>query len=294
MSWKPVQYKLQPLQLLKMKNFILNPAKASKEILRESAKSLNLENNLAIPIKKHLEEVKSLAETIKYERFFFVVDVLTQSIKYPHGLLQWLGYKDEEFTFEKYSSIIHPNHIEAVFLLAKSIFAFSNSNLFYLEFMKEKYVIDVALRHAKGHYVLVKRTLSCWQYSPNQNIITAYLNEFAVWGEFDEENSKGIRPRLTDLYGGKLNIYDMAVRDSSFKTLESNKRFSVQELRILRKYAYNPAITANDVAVSFKIKISSVETYNRRILTKFNNIYPNEQVKSAKEVASFLRKEYFI
>lgn len=280
--------------LLNMKKSATEAIKTSKETLKESIKQLKKEEKLAISPKKHEEEIKSLSETTKYERFFFVVDIRTQSILHPHGIFQWLGYKDEDFTFEKYTTIIHPNHIEAVFLLAKSIFAISNSKFFDLKFMKEKYVIDIALRHAHGHYILVKRTLSCWQYSPAQGIITAYLNEFVIWGEYDAEDTKGIRPRITDLYGSKLNIYDEVIRVNSSKILESNKRFSVQELRILRKYAYNPAITANEVATAFKIQISSVETYNRRILSKFNNLYPNERMKSAKDIAAFLRKEYFI
>ena len=160
--------------------------------------------------------------------------------------------------------------------------------------MKEKYVIDVALRHARGHYILVKRTLSCWDYDKTNNIATAYLNECTIWGEYDVENSKGIKPRITDIYGTRLLKLEPVVRSNVSKLLESKRRFSVQELRVLRKYAYNPSMTAKDVANSFKIKTNTIDTYNRRIISKFNHIYPNEHLKLAKEIAQFLRKECFI
>ena len=279
-----------------MKKTVVDPMKTSIEILKESVKSLkNQPISSAISKIIHEEEVKLLAETIKYERFFFVVDIINQEIIHAHGIKQWLGYDDHKFSFGFYSNLIHPNYIEATFLLAKSTLALVNSNSFEQGFMKEKFVIQIALRHAQGHYILVKRTLSSWDYDPTTKVSIAYLNEFTILEEYDEtDKSNTLKPRITDIYGTRLVNIENILRESSYKTLESSKRFSVQELRILRKYAYNPTITSNEVANTFKIKPNTIDTYNRRIITKFNYIYPNEKVKSAKEIAQFLRKECFI
>lgn len=279
-----------------MKKTVIDPIKTSIEILKESVKSLkNQQISSAISKTIHEEEVKLLAETIKYEKFFFVVDIINQEIKHAHGIKQWLGYDEYKFSFGFYATLIHPNYIEATFLLAKSTLALVNSNSIEQGFMKEKIVIQIALRHANGHYILVKHTISSWDYDSTTKVSIAYLNEFTILEEYDEtEKSSTLKPRITDIYGTRLLNIENIVRESSYKILESNKRFSIQELRILRKYAYNPTITSNEVANTFKIKPNTIDTYNRRIISKFSYIYPNEKVQSAKEIAQFLRKECFI
>jgi hypothetical protein len=272
-----------------------SPFATSLEILKESVKPLKSTSiKSAISAQKHEEELKSLAETIRYQRFFFVVDILNQQIKHPQGISQWLGYNDSDFTFSFYTTLIHPDHVQATILLSKSIFDLANSKMISLEFMKEKYTIDIALRHAKGHYILVKRTLSCWDYDSQTGITTAYLNEFTILEEYESERSSGIKPRITDLYGSRLKDIELLLRDYSFNLLEDKKRFSVQELRLMRKYAYNPDLSSKEIAKSFKIENTTLETYNRRILTKFKSLYPNEEPKTARDVAAFLRREYFI
>jgi hypothetical protein len=268
-------------------------------------KSLELVAHFASPTKgikivsgvsrhTHLLEIESLSETIRFQRFFSVVDLHTQSIIFPAGISQWLGYDDNNFSFSFYSSIIHPNHLEAILLLSMSIFELVKNWKVEIAFMKEKYTIDMALRHADGHYVLVRRTLSCWDFDVNTKMPTAYLNEFSILENYEEEYSPGIRPRITDLHNSRIKDFEAFIREKSFDTLEKKKKFSVQELRILRKYAYNQELNSKDIAVAFKITNATVDTHHRRIITKFNNIYPSCMLKSAKEIAQFLRKEYFI
>lgn len=270
------------------KNKSVELIKSFSEPIRKSQVTLGVEENI------QQAELEFLRETIRHQRFFFVVDLATQSILHPHGIKEWLGYDESTFSFQFYSSLIHQNHLEPVLLLSKSIFELVFQKKVDIAFMRDKYTIDIALRHANGHYMLVRRTLSCWNFDLNTQMPTAYLNEFTILENYEEEHSRGIRPRITDLYNNRVKNYEDFVRETSSKTLESKKKFSFQELRILRKYAYNQDLNSKNIAEAFKISTATVDTHHRRIIQKFNNIYPSHEMKSAKDIAQFLRKEYFI
>ena len=70
--------------------------------------------------------------------------------------------------------------------------------------------------------------------------------------------------------------------------------FSPQELRILRKIAYNPSITAPEVAKLFKTQPSTIRTLNQRIIEKARQHFGDESIGSAKEVAVLLRRNFLV
>jgi DNA-binding MarR family transcriptional regulator len=73
------------------------------------------------------------------------------------------------------------------------------------------------------------------------------------------------------------------------KQFEFNGFFSPQELRALKKYAYDPAATSADLAESFKIKKGTVNIYNKRILEKAEKLF-ERPFANAKETALYLRR----
>lgn len=239
-------------------------------------------------------ELKLLSEAVKYERFFFIVDSINQSIQFSKGIKQWLGYEDDDFSLNLYTSIIHEHHINAFLVLTNAIAYMAKNRQIDLSFMQGKITIEIALKHAKGHYLIVKQALSCWDFNENYQIPIAYINEFTIWKEYDDETSAGINLRVIDATGRRLKSLEEVVRKNVSHILEKEKYFSVQELRFLRKYAYNHDITTHEIALVFKVSYNTANVYNRRIVEKFASLYPDQKIKMAKEVALFLRKENFI
>lgn len=240
------------------------------------------------------EEIQSLSETVRYERSFFVVDANNQTIRFPMGISMWLGYPEDEFTLPLYNSLIHHHHLSPSMLFTKVIFEMIKSKQLEIDSTQRKFVSRMAIKHSAGHYLLVKRTITCWELEKENNDVQSYLNEFTIWGEYDSETLNGIRPRITDLFGTRMFQLEDLLKEYIYQELEKEKRFSIQELRILRKYAYNKDLATQDIASAFKISYNTVNTHNRKIIEKFSNIYANNNIKSAKEIAQFLREENFI
>lgn len=240
------------------------------------------------------KEIQSLSETVKYERFFFVVDTINQTIRFPMGISMWLGYPEDEFTLSLFNSLIHQHHLNSSMLFTKVIFEMTKSKQSEIDSTQKKFVSRMAIRHSLGHYLLVKRTITCWEIEKENSNVQSYLNEFTIWGEYDSEILNGIRPRITDLFGARMFQLEELLKEYIYQELEKEKRFSIQELRILRKYAYNKDLATHDIASAFRISYNTVNTHNRKIIEKFSNIYANNNIKSAKEIAQFLREENFI
>jgi DNA-binding CsgD family transcriptional regulator len=231
---------------------------------------------------------------IQDQKFFFIVDLSNLSIIHANGISDWLGYDNETFTLSFYPTIVHPNHLDAMLFLGKSITEVVKSRKIEVGFMKEKFTIDIALKHADGHYILVRRALSYWDFDANMQMPTAYINEFSILENFEEEYSPGIRPRTTDFNNNRVKYFEEALRESSCNLLEKEKKFSVQELRILRRYAHNKNLDTKEIASAFKISIRTAETHNKNIIVKYNDFFPSHPLKSVKEIALFMRLEYLI
>jgi hypothetical protein len=237
-------------------------------------------------------ELQALIESVRYQRFFFINDISSQSIIHPYGIKEWLGY--DAFTLHFYPTIIHPNHVESLFFLIDPLFELMKNGKMILSFKEPKMTLDLAIRHADGHYILTRRVVSVWDFDANSGLPLSYINEFSILENYVEEYTPGIRPRLTDYHNNRINNIEEYIREITYNELEKNKIFTVQELRILRKYADNKDFESKDIASAFKISIKTVETHNKRIIAKYNDSFINYPLKSVKEIAWFLRREYFV
>jgi hypothetical protein len=204
-------------------------------ITNASNKNLDLLGNLASSIqgkeivsgvskKTHQLALESLMAKIQDQKFFFIVDLSNLSIIHANGISDWLGYDNETFTLSFYPTIVHPNHLDAMLFLGKSITEVVKSRKIEIGFMKEKFTIDIALKHADGHYILVRRALSYWDFDANMQMPTAYINEFSILENFEEEYSPGIRPRTTDFNNNRVKYFEEALRESSCNLLEKEKK----------------------------------------------------------------------
>lgn len=243
---------------------------------------------------KQEREIKLLNETIKYERFFFVVDLKTRKILHTNGLQKWMGYNDSEFSMLKYFQIMHPKHLESLNMLAQAAFQAAHSGKYKISFMEQKYIVQLPIRHIDGHYLLTKRTLSPFQID-QQGRVTAYLNEFTIIGK--HEPSHALEPWLLDSNGNQLTEAATEIRNRADELLDKVKRprpFSIQHLRILRKIAYQKDISLKQIAQSLQIKPASMETHSRRLLENARAYFENDDFKTLRDVAIYAKREGYV
>ncbi|MBA4848969.1 hypothetical protein [Emticicia sp. BO119] len=251
----------------------------------------------AISIEEQQNELESMKEVIRHEKFFFVVSSIESRIEHAHGVERWLGYGEQEFTLEKYLSIIHPSYLEFLTHLAQITFQIVSSKGFRVGFREQRYVVDVALRHSKGHYVLCKRALSPWQwrYDKIRQELTHYFNEFTVINPYLDDISPELLPRIIDANGDKMfNLEDLLHKNASLY-FEANKIFfSIQEIRIIRKIAYQPDIKSSDLAAIFKNQTGTINTLKKRIIKKGRLLFNDSEIDSAKSIAILMKKNGFV
>lgn len=251
----------------------------------------------AVSIEEQQKELESMKEVVLHEKFFFVVSSTEMQIEHIHGVERWLGYSEVEFTLEKYLSIIHPSYLEFLTHLAQITFQIVSTKGFRVGFREQRYVVDIALKHAKGHYVLCKRALSPWQwrYDKIRQELTHYFNEFTVTNPYLEDISPELFPRILDANGDKMfNLEDLLRKNASLY-FETNKIFfSIQEIRIIRKIAYHPGIKSSDLAIAFKNQIGTINTLKKRIIKKGRLLFNDPEIASAKSIAILMKKNYFV
>ncbi|WP_259015101.1 hypothetical protein [Emticicia fluvialis] len=251
----------------------------------------------AVSIEEQQQEIESMKEVVRHEKFFFVVSANDNRLEHINGLERWLGYSEQDFSLEKYLSIIHPSYLEFLTHLAQITFQIVSNKGFRVGFREQRYVVDIALKHAKGHYVLCKRALSPWQwrYDKNRQELTHYFNEFTVTNPYLEDISSELLPRILDTKGDKMfNLEDLLRKNASLY-FETNKIFfSVQEIRIIRKIAYHPEMKSSDLAAAFKNQIGTINTLKKRIIKKGKLLFNDPEIASVKSIAILMKKNCFV
>lgn len=238
-----------------------------------------------VPAAQQEEELQSISRTIGSERFYFVVDMTSFEISRCGGIERWLGYYEKEFTLKKYWGLVHPGlqkAAHAVFLQMASILC---AGQFDLAFMVQRYGSFTALKHSRGHYLLLKRIAAVFQYDKN-NRLTEYLNEFTIVGPYKGES-------LTPSFFTEKGEQETERGDIIMKKVMENflgmKVFSDRELQVARLLAYQPGISQRQIAAILQVKPNAIDTYCKRFLTKARD-YFHHDFRSALEAALYLQK----
>ena len=237
-----------------------------------------------IPHEEQITELQHLKDTIHYERFFFVVNLHQMEIEHVNGVERWLGYNEKNFNFLKYLSLIHPEHCPAHNITSVTLIEGLMRGDWNIEFMKHRYITEMALKHSDGRYLLCKRLACIFQYDENRKLLE-FVNEFTILREY---NSDPFTVRATSDEGKDLEWLNEFLARAQ-KAFQDKNMFGFQELRILRKYAYNEDISVSQIANAFKVQESTVATYNKRILEKAEALYL-KRFANAREVAMVLRE----
>jgi hypothetical protein len=240
-------------------------------------------------------EIESLKHTVKYEQFFFVVDLVERKIKHVHGLSNWLGYADHTFSFLDYFKIMHPHHLASLDMLADSSFETANSKKFEVNFMREKITTQLALKHFNNYYLSTKRSLYPFQFDKSGKVL-AYLNHFVILKEYDPSDLIG--PRFSN--GQKIQLLDEEenVKATTLKSLDKivqPLKLSKTESAVLKQLLREPDNTNADLSLKLNIPISTIKSTARyRILQKARIYYDMPEIASLKDLVIFVRKKYML
>jgi hypothetical protein len=266
---------------------LLNQAKA----LLEKTYPSDFPYEPLISVERQIEDVAQLKNCVKYEQFFFVVNLAKRSIEFQHGLEDWLGYNSTQFDFFKYFSTIHPRHLSSLNSLAGSAFSVANSGNYQVAYMNHRVVIQIPLKHKNGNYLLFKRTLYPFQIDKSGKV-TSYLNHFVLLRDYEESDSLDMRIALNQrVVSGSENVEVQETKKKNIAEIDLLP-FSKTEIRILELFIENPSLTNSEVAFKIGHKETTMrKTHNSRILNKARDFFGIEGFKETKDVAKYLHKE---
>ncbi|GAB3564334.1 hypothetical protein GCM10027578_09610 [Spirosoma luteolum] len=242
---------------------------------------------LMVSADEQAREQKALRQSLRTEEFYLIVDLVNLRIVEAAGLEQ-LGYNSASFTFQQYLNTI-PNQgmLQLITLLGKQSFRLSDQAM--LSFMNPKFIANIPMTFADGRVMLVKRTISTWQFT-SEGVLTAYLSEFTIMHPY---NNDPVNPRFLNL-NPKIEAKFNSEVAQVFANLSAKLNpLSHQEINLLRHYVEETdgEVTTKQMADLAGITANTVRTHNQNIMTKAKSMFGDSMTaRTAREVAFFLKK----
>jgi hypothetical protein len=227
--------------------------------------------------------LEQLTLRINREFFYTITDVKTGEITESQGVQKWLGYTDSHLTSIKYLNLLHPSQIVLQHIYASALFELFIENKIIAIPFKPLITATIALKSKSGKYFYCKRQSYPFELTTDNRVI-AYLNEFTIIKEYENEL---FNIRLNNI-NDELTLINELLRHKIAKIFEDSRCLSIQEIRILKRYAKNEKITSEIISQSFKIEKTTVDTYNKRILLKMESHF-TKRFDNAKLVAAYLK-----
>ncbi|MBL7727966.1 MAG: hypothetical protein JNM68_09785, partial [Dinghuibacter sp.] len=221
------------------------------------------------------------------ERFYFVVNLPDFELQQATGIQKWLGYPEKEFSLKKYwDHVVHPGRKQSLQLIVEEMYAMLCNGTFPLQFMVQRFAVLLPVKHYQGHYLLAKKTASIFQYD-KKNRLVAYLDEFTIIGEYHEEP---VGMRIFNETGERETEKEKEIRTKAIERFLGMRVFSVNELQVARKLAYNPGITKPEIAREFDRSVHTIDTYYKRFLKKARGFFDSD-FPTVQDAAGYLKNE---
>ncbi|MEA5458454.1 hypothetical protein VB796_05360 [Arcicella sp. LKC2W] len=257
--------------------------------LKEFTKKQFLENqseDLLVSEKEQQDELMMLTTGLRYEQFFFIVNVSDFSIVYAKGLEE-IGYHSDNFDMIQYvQAIPSPGILQLMSLMWRKIFEFNMEAKTLLAFLKPKFIVQLPFKNSQGELMLVKRTISPFQFTSDGKLLQ-YLSEFTVIKK--GFNNEAPEPRFTDIPPDLVDKYNVFINRAF---IWENSPFSPKEMIILQAYASDTENKSLDeFAKVTEVTASTLKFYNKEIINKAKEYFGEHYTFStAKEVAHFLNR----
>lgn len=259
-------------------------------LLKKRVEELLIDGNFDKQVSKKAQyaEIEALKKTIDAERFFFVINLVDIKIEHAHGVHRWLGYPEKDWNIYSFYQSIHPAHaVVSTFHVYHSLGSLLRGEI-KIGFLTTRYASTIALRHRDGHYLLLKRLVSAFQYD-SKNRLLEYMNEFTIIGQF---NNEPYTFRTSDHEGNRYN-WEQNIAEKIRKDFLRRKFFSAQEMHIICIYAFDPEVSTEEICSHLHITRNTLITYHRRIAAKALKIF-SIKFLTVKEIAQFIKAEGLI
>ncbi len=238
-----------------------------------------------VPESLQKKELMKLSESLRAENFYFVVEVKEMKIIHADGM-EAIGFNSKTFEMAQYAKLLPSQGVlQLLSLFWYKIFEFCEIERETLKFLAPKYIVQIPMKNAKSEIMLVKRTISPFQFTESRKL-TQYLSEFTIVNY--HFNNEPPYPRFIDI-PNNLNEKLMKFIKNSFSFNQTP--YSPKEQQILEIYSYDDGTkSTKELAEQAGITPSTLQFYNKQILANtreyLGNIYKFE---TAKQVASFIR-----
>lgn len=244
-----------------------------------------ISEKLVVPEFLQKKELEKLSEGLRSEEYFFVVDVKDMKIIYAGGLEE-IGFNSETFEMAQYAKLLPSQGIlQLLSMFWFKIFEFCQNEKELLKFLAPRYIVQIPMKNSKGEIMLVKRTISPFQFTETRKL-TQYLSEFTIikYG-FDNEPPC---PRFVDIPQNLNEKLLKFIRDSFTFDITP---YSPKEKQILKIYAEDyGSKSTRELAELAGVTTSTLQFYNKQILANtheyLGDIY---KFDSAKQVSYFIR-----
>jgi DNA-binding CsgD family transcriptional regulator len=245
-------------------------------------------------------ELASLQNVLQYDRhrqhFFCVINLKDFTLEHIHSIDKCLGYAD--FDMFQYIDSLHKESLPVIMKIAEASIQLLNKDA--VQFLSPKLVAYVAIRHAKGHYLYVKRILSPWQINANGQV-TAYLNESTIIKEYDgaayQVTIQGVT-NPTEKEGLLRKEVSEKIEAEASPTQRFEEKalpFTVTDIRLARLLHYHqPRLDNKDIAKKLNVTESTLVTYRRDLMQRASNYFKEKSFHDSADVAKYLYEMYII
>ncbi len=245
-----------------------------------------ISDKLVVPEYLQKQELEKLSAGLRFEQFYFVVDVKEMRIIHAAGMEQ-IGFNSETFEMAQYAKLLPSKGIlQLLSVFWFKIFEFCEIEKELLNFLAPKYIVQIPMKNAKSEIMLVKRTISPFQFTSESRKLTQYLSEFTIvkYG-FDNEPPC---PRFVDIPPNLNDKLLKFIKDSFSFDITT---YSPKEQQILKIYSEDDGTkSTKELADLVGVTPSTLQFYNKQILSNtreyLGDIY---KFDSAKQVAYFIR-----
>lgn len=185
----------------------------------------------------------------------YVLDYKKKEVTFQNGITKFLGYKQEEFTFNHVINSYHPNDYDMVTRLLKATLLFASENNVSIDV---GYFVTYRIKRKDGSYVKILRQSNVFDVDENGKIISnvSMLTDISFMDVSEKVQWKFDAPGLDQK------------KFKKYVTKEYVGFFSDRELEVLK--LLKDGITSAIIAQKLFISKHTVDGHRRNMLYKSN------------------------
>lgn len=250
------------------------------------------EPKFLVSTKQQEDELKKLKIGLRDEQFYLIVDMLSFEIVAAGGLEE-VGFRSNDFSMRQYFKLLETDGVvQAMTLLAREMFRLTGKA--GMKFMSPKYISQLPLKNQSGETLLVKRVMSPWQVLADGRAC-AYISEFTIVSP--QYQGETLNPRFIGLEEPILTELNKQIAIAFSLKPHFRNPFSPKEMLILTQYSklkLDESLNSIAEVPGINIKVSTLKFYNKMILEKARKMFGELGFRTARDVASYLKKHGLI